>query len=87
MATLTIASKANQATTLPILLVASLVNESNPDVTISFKFEDVEVLGASNSVVELTTGDGSSIFGPTDCLEKLVQDHPFLAEKHDARVS
>lgn len=85
--TLTISSKANQATTLPVLLVASWVNESSPKEAIIVKFEEVEVLGSSDSAVELIVGDGSPIHGSSNCLEKLAQEYPFLQEKHDAHVS
>lgn len=85
--TLTIASKANQATSLPVLLVVSLVNEFNPKTAIILKFEEVEVLEASDSAVELNVGDGSPIYGSTNCLENLIQEYPFLSGKHDAHVS
>ena len=85
--TLAIASKANQATTLPVLLVASLVNESNSKAAIILKFEEVEVLGSSDSAVNLVIGDGSPIHGSSNCLETLIQEYPFLSGKHDAHVS
>lgn len=87
MTTLTIASKANQATTLPVLLVASLVNESDPPAAVNLKFEEVEVLGSSNSAVELLVKNGSPIHGSSKCLDKLAQEYPLLSGKHDAHVS
>ena len=87
MTTLTIASKANQASTVPVLLVASLVNESNPNIAITLKFEEVEVLGSNNSAVELVVGNGAPIYGSPDCLDKLAQGYPFLSGKQDAFVS
>lgn len=86
MTTLTIASKANQATTLPALLVASFANESNPNVSITFKFEEAEILESSNSAVELIIGNGAPINGFQNCLDKLAQEYPFLSEKQDDRV-
>ena len=86
MTTLTIASKANQATTLPVLLVASLVKESVPEIAITFKFDEVEVLGSSNSAVELVVGTGSPVYGFSSCLDKFAQEYPFLSGKHDAHV-
>lgn len=85
--TLRIASKANQATTLPVLLVASLVNESNPKEAIILKFEEVELLRSSDSAVELIVGDGSPIHGSSNCLDKLIQEYSFLSGKHDAHVT
>lgn len=87
MTTLMIASKANQATTLPVLLVASLVNESKPNVAITLNFEEVECLRSSNSAIELIIGNGPPIDGSSNCLEKLAQEYPFLSGKHDAQVS
>lgn len=86
MATLTVASKANQATTLPVLLVAYFANESDPNVSITFRFEEVEVLESSNSVVELVIGDGSPIIGLSSCLDKLIQEYLVLSGKDDNRV-
>lgn len=87
MTTLTIASKANQATSLPVLLVASFVKESDPEVDITFKFDEVEVLGSSNSAVELIVKNGSPVHGSSNCLDKLAQEYAFLSGKHDAHVS
>ena len=86
MTTLTIASKANQATTIPALLVANFANESDPNVSITFKFEEAEILESSNSAVELIIGNAATINGPQNSLDKLVQEYPFLSEKHNDRV-
>lgn len=86
MATLTIASKANQATTLPALLVASYANQSDPNVSITLKFEDVEVLEPTNSPVDLIVGNDPPIHGFPGCLDKLAQEYSFLSGKHDGLV-
>jgi glutamyl-tRNA synthetase len=86
MATLTIASKANQATTLPALLVASYANESDPNVSITLKFEEVEVLEPKDSPVDLIVGNDPPIHGFPSCLDKLAQEYPVLSGKHDDLV-
>lgn len=86
MTTLSIASKANQATTLPALLVASYANQSDPNVSIALKFEEVETLDSGDSSVALIIKNGSPIFGFPRCLDKLAHEYPFLTGKHDGLV-
>jgi glutamyl-tRNA synthetase len=86
MTTLSIASKANQATTLPTLLVASHANQSDPNVSITLKFEEIEALESSDSPVALIVENGSPIFGSLSCLDKLAHEYSFLTGKHDDLV-
>ncbi|KAL8866208.1 MAG: hypothetical protein Q9174_006436, partial [Haloplaca sp. 1 TL-2023] len=60
MASLTIASKANQAVTLPPLLLASYANESNPNAKVNIAFEDVEKLQQEDAPFALTKANAGS---------------------------
>ncbi|KAL8958835.1 MAG: hypothetical protein Q9183_005760, partial [Haloplaca sp. 2 TL-2023] len=80
MASLTIASKANQAITLPPLLLASYVNESNPNAKVNIAFEDVEKLQQEDASFALTKASS----GPSDPIIKdltQVLIHTFKALK------
>ncbi len=87
MATLAIASKANQATILPALLVASYVNESDPNASITIKFEDVETLQSGNgAAVELVLEKDSSTYGSDQVIGKLLEIYSFLQTKYENLV-
>jgi glutamyl-tRNA synthetase len=63
MATLEIATKANQASTLPALLIAAHANEKNPNAKINLHFVDSDKLPASSSGIQLKLADGTGIDG------------------------
>ena len=87
MATLKIASKANQATTFPSLLVASLIKEFDPKTRFSVQFEDDGVLRSrGDEVVGLTLGDDESIYGLEKVLDKLLYSHSVLGSKDNDLV-
>lgn len=87
MATLNIASKANQATIFPALLVAHYAKEADPNSSIGVKFEEVDTLKAGdNATVEIVVGSGTSTYGSEKVINGLVEAYPFLQGKHDALV-
>ena len=87
MATLNIASKANQATTFPALLVAHYANEADPNSSVKVNFEEVDSLQTEdNSAVEFVVGSGTSTYGSEKVINGLVEIYPFLRGKHDASV-
>ena len=87
MATLSIASKANQATTFPALLIAHYAKEADPKSSIDVKFEEVDTLKAGdNATVEIVVGSGTSTYGSEKVINGLVEAYPFLQGKHDALV-
>ena len=82
MATLNIASKANQATTFPALLVAQYINGVDPNSSISVNFEEVDSLKVGdNATVELIIGSGKSTYGSEKVIDGLVEAYPFLQGK------
>lgn len=82
MATIIIASKANQAVTLPVLLVASFANESDQNTLITIKFEEADGLGSSDAPVELCVGDKAPIHTQEQTINTLVESYPFLGKRH-----
>lgn len=88
MANLDIASRASQALTLPVSLVASYIKEldSNPSITITF--EDVDALdSADGAYVKLTNGKNSPVFGLEPVISSILTLSPKLKEISHTLVS
>ena len=87
MTTLNVASKANQASTLPALLLATFVRETNSDATLKISYEDVDILkSGDNASVEIVQEDKASIYGSKDVIEELLSTYSSLQEKHENLV-
>ena len=88
MSTLNVASKANQATTLPALLVVHYAKQCDQSVSIDIKIEDVDTLKSSEKAyVELAQGSGSSTCGCKEVIDELMNTYPFLQAKNEKTVS
>ncbi|MCJ1398874.1 hypothetical protein MMC11_002075 [Xylographa trunciseda] len=80
MATLHIASKANQATSIPALLVATLANNKDPNASITIDFQDAETLqSGSKESVEFVPKSGDSIHGSENVVSYLAKMYSRLA--------
>ncbi|KAL8727578.1 MAG: hypothetical protein Q9166_005984 [cf. Caloplaca sp. 2 TL-2023] len=77
MATLTVASKANQAVTLPVLLLVQYVNEKEPNIDIDITFEDVEEVSDKSSL-NLTLKEGEDFGFPTLIDKKILEEFKSL---------
>ena len=87
MATLTLASKANQATTFPTLLVASYAKESSKHAALNINFDEVEYLkSGNNAFVELVLGSATPIYGSEKAISNLMEAFPFLQGKNGSLV-
>ena len=83
MTTLNVASKANQATTIPALLVAQYAKEADPNASINIKFDEVEAFKTGDkATVELAVGNGTSSYGSEHVISELMSAYPFLQGKH-----
>ena len=83
MTTLNIASKANQATTIPALLVAQYAKEADANISININFDEVEALKTGNkAAVELVIGNGTSSYGSEHVISELMSAYPFLQGNH-----
>lgn len=88
MANLNIASKSNQAITLPVLLIASYAKELNSNTKITIKFEEVDTLDSGDDAqIELILGNDAPIYGVEQVINKLLVAYPFLQEKNQSLVS
>ncbi len=87
MSTINIASKANQAITLPAVLVAQYAKESDPNTSITLNFEEIEALNSGDhAAVELVVGSGTSTYGFEQVISGLIQIYPFLQGKTEKAV-
>lgn len=87
MATLTVACNANQATTLPAVLVASYAKFSDPNASINITFQDVETLHAGDGVaLELVSTKESPVYGTDQIIGKLFEINFSLHVKHENLV-
>lgn len=83
MTTINIASKANQATTIPALLVAQYAKEADSNASINVNFDEVEALKTGDkAAVELVIGNGTSSYGSEHVISELMSAYPFLQGKH-----
>lgn len=75
MSALTIASKANQAETLPALLVAEYAKQSNPNVKVDIEFKDVEKLSSEvTSGLEFASTGKSTLKKAKDILHSFLEN-------------
>ena len=87
MASLKIASKANQATTFPALLIANYAQVLDPKISIEVEFEEVEYLKSGDKVaLELVVESESSTFGTKDVTNRLVDTYQSLKGKNQNLV-
>lgn len=85
---LTLATKANQASLLPVLLVATSINEARPTPVINITYEEKAILEQSDkAVVQFTGISGTPVFGAVNAIQELLKDFPFLNSKDQKLVS
>ena len=88
MATLTIASKANQAASVPALLVAAWLNELDPNASVRVDFQDAEALKHRRSdAVELRLGAEGPIYGSENVIDSLLHSFSCLQGRDESLVS
>ncbi|KAL2863517.1 glutamate--tRNA ligase GUS1 [Aspergillus lucknowensis] len=81
---LTLATKANQAALLPILLVATSVNEARPSPIIAINFEDAAALPQGDkAIVEFIGASGVPVYGVQDAFQEIRTTFPFLNSKEE----
>jgi hypothetical protein len=75
---LSIATQGNQSSTIPALLVASLVNNALGKDAIIVKFEDLETLkkGDKTATSKLVLGAGPPIYGDLQIVKEIVEAYP-----------
>ena len=84
---LTVATKGSHAALLPVVLIATSVNEARPSPVINIKHEDTAVLGEGDKATLQLSAAGKSVFGTVPAIEELCNQFPFLVGKEAAVVS
>ena len=79
MSLLTVASKSNPEIILPVVAVATCIQETNPGAGLSVTFEDVDSIGSKGGKLELKLKDGSLV-----CDDDIV---PFLRSNYEVLQS
>lgn len=78
MSTLNVASKANQATTLPALLVVQYAKENDPNAQVRIEFADVETLQSGEHIaLELSSTSQSPVHVPSKVIRNILEMHKF----------
>ncbi|KAA8643066.1 hypothetical protein EYZ11_008894 [Aspergillus tanneri] len=81
---LTLAARANQASLLPVLLVATSVNEARPNPVISITYEETAILEQGDkAVVQFTGVSGKPAYGTENAIQELRANLPFLNAKDE----
>lgn len=84
---LNVATRGSHAALLPVTLIATSINEARPSPVIKINYEDTALLNEGDkAVIQLSTG-AKSVFGPTDCINELCAQFPFLSGKDAKLVS
>lgn len=87
MAILNVALRANQASTLPALLVAEYIRQSESNAALKVHLEDVDMLKTGDGAsIELVQGSSSSIFGCESVTGELLSMNTFLQGKNAGPV-
>ena len=87
MAALTIASKGDQAKTLPALLVAQYAKESDSNATIDVSFKDADKLTSeAGTALELKLRKSAPLYDPKEIIQSLLESFQLLQDKNEVLV-
>ncbi|PYH42724.1 glutamate--tRNA ligase GUS1 [Aspergillus saccharolyticus JOP 1030-1] len=79
---LTLATRANQAALLPVLLVATSLNQEKEVIAINY--EDSALLSrGDNAIVEFSGANGAPVYGSDNAIKELRAAFPFLNAKDE----
>ncbi|PYI12216.1 glutamyl-tRNA synthetase [Aspergillus sclerotiicarbonarius CBS 121057] len=80
---LTLATRASPAALLPVLLVATSINEARPTPVIAITYEDTAVLSQGDKATVQFTANGASVYGPENAIKELRTSFPYLNGKDE----
>ena len=84
---LSVANKANQAALLPVLLVATSINQAESKPVISISYEDTALLQEGDkAIVQFTNSSGTPVFGTLESIKRLLSDFSFLHATKDEKL-
>ena len=84
---LTVATGGNHAALLPVILIATSINEARPSPVIKITYEDTALLNEDEKAVIRLTTSSKSVFGTIGAIEELRAQFPFLSGKDTKMVS
>ena len=83
---LTIASGANPAAVLPVLLIATSVNEARPKPVIDVCYEDAPTIASTADSIVQFIGANKTASGTSEAIDELRATFPFLKGMHEENV-
>jgi glutamyl-tRNA synthetase len=84
---LKVATRANHSAVLPVVLIATSINEARPTPVINISYEDTALLqDGDKAVVQLISGT-NNVFGTINVIQSLTEHFPFLIGKDAKAVS
>lgn len=84
---LNVATRASQSALLPVVLIATSINEARPTPVINIAYQDTALLqDGEKAIVQLVAGS-KSVFGTTEVIKELTEHFPFLTGKDAKAVS
>ncbi|KAJ5723675.1 Glutamyl/glutaminyl-tRNA synthetase class Ib [Penicillium malachiteum] len=81
---LNVANRASQAALLPVILIATSINEARPSPVITINYQDTALLEGDNAVIQFKAGD-KSVNGTIPAIQELRAQFPYLSGK-DVKV-
>ncbi|KAJ5381481.1 glutamate--tRNA ligase cytoplasmic [Penicillium cataractarum] len=82
---LTVATRAGHAALLPVILIATSINEARPSPVINIKYEDTALLNEGDKAILQLSTAGKSVFGTIPAIQELCAHFPYLVGK-DATI-
>lgn len=84
---LVVALRAHHASLLPVLLIATSVNEARPSPVINIRYEDTALLQEGDkAIIQFTGAGGSPVYGTENAIKELRATYPFLKGKDEKQV-
>lgn len=84
---LNVATRANLAELLPVVLIATSINEARPSPVIDINYEDTALITEGDKAVLQLVSGSQSFFGTGNAIKELYAQFPFLAGKDTKVVS
>jgi glutamyl-tRNA synthetase len=84
---LTVATRGSHAALLPVVLIATSINEARPTPVINIKYEDTALLNEGDKAILQLSTAGKSVFGTIPAIQELCAHFPYLVGKDATVVS
>lgn len=84
---LSVATRANLAELLPVILIATSINEARPSPVIDINYEDTALITEGDKAVLKLVSASKAFFGTGDAIKELFTHFPYLVGKDTKIVS